>query len=96
MWNEQRLIQRANDVANRNAAAPRVNRNAPPNATGHAALVQQARANLVENEECDHERWASTRGGHHCDECGDFMPVFIFECRECRIQACRSCRYNRI
>ncbi|KAI0834636.1 hypothetical protein F5Y06DRAFT_306679 [Hypoxylon sp. FL0890] len=51
---------------------------------------------LQDNHECDHDRWFSRRGPQECEECGDRMPIFIYECRQCHIMACRSCRYHRL
>ncbi|KAK8121487.1 hypothetical protein PG999_005607 [Apiospora kogelbergensis] len=56
------------------------------------ALVQ----NLRVNHECEHERWFGRGGPRECEECGDVMPLFIYECRQCHIMACRRCRYNRL
>lgn len=37
------------------------------------------------------------RGGvHECEECNNTLPLFIYECRQCRILACRRCRFNRL
>jgi hypothetical protein len=61
-----------------------------------ADLVEQARANLIANHECEHTSWRSLDGSHQCEECFDILPNYIYECRQCRILACRRCRYNRL
>ncbi|KAI0532787.1 hypothetical protein GGR58DRAFT_488866 [Xylaria digitata] len=51
---------------------------------------------LRDNHECDHERWFGRRGPQECEECHDVVPIFIYECRQCHIIACRRCRYHRL
>ncbi|KAI1468567.1 uncharacterized protein F4812DRAFT_427308 [Daldinia caldariorum] len=60
------------------------------------ARVQQLMEDLRHNHECQHDRWFSKRGPRGCEECGDVMPIFIYECRQCHIMACRRCRYHRL
>jgi hypothetical protein len=43
---------------------------------------------------CDHESWQYVRGEHRCEECYHTLPSYIFECRQCHIQACNRCRKN--
>lgn len=59
-------------------------------------LVERERRNLVENHVCDHRQWKGRGGVHECEECNDTLPLFIYECRQCRILACRRCRFNRL
>ncbi|KAI9896167.1 hypothetical protein N3K66_008339 [Trichothecium roseum] len=90
-WDEGRLLDRAAEIDARDH--------------GHGAQGDPARArnriqnlaqNLRVNHECQHERWANRAGGRTCEECNDWMPIFIYECRQCRILACRRCRYHRL
>lgn len=60
------------------------------------ARVEQERFNLLENHDCNHERWKGRPGPRQCEECYDILPVFVYECRQCRIMACRRCRFNRL
>ncbi|KAK6951767.1 hypothetical protein Daesc_006290 [Daldinia eschscholtzii] len=60
------------------------------------ARLQQLMEDLRVNHECQHDRWFSKRGPRECEECGDVMPIFIYECRQCHIMACRRCRYHRL
>ncbi|KAK0666973.1 hypothetical protein QBC41DRAFT_396779 [Cercophora samala] len=89
-WEETRLLDRANDIVNRGAGAARLP------AWQRANLVEQERQNQIINHECQHERWSSLQGRHRCDECHHTLPNYIYECRQCRIMACRRCRYNRL
>jgi hypothetical protein len=45
---------------------------------------------------CEHESWQFVRGEHRCEECYHTLPSYIFECRQCNIQACNRCRKNRL
>ncbi|KAI1138651.1 hypothetical protein F5Y05DRAFT_413273 [Hypoxylon sp. FL0543] len=58
--------------------------------------IQELMGDLQDNHECDHDHWISRKGHHACEECGDIMRYFIYECRQCHIMACRSCRFHRI
>ncbi|KAK4665050.1 uncharacterized protein QC763_510030 [Podospora pseudopauciseta] len=89
-WEENRLLDRANVIVGRNAGAAQL-----PD-WQRANLVEQERQNQIINHECRHERWKSRRGPQECDECHNELPIFIYECRQCRIMACRRCRFNRL
>ncbi|RMJ16380.1 hypothetical protein CDV36_003924 [Fusarium kuroshium] len=89
-WQEERLYNRANAIVDR------ANDAAVINEAARQRRVEQERLNLIENHECTHERWRGRPGPRECEECLDIMPLFIYECRQCRIMACRRCRYNRL
>ncbi|RAH83776.1 hypothetical protein BO86DRAFT_425903 [Aspergillus japonicus CBS 114.51] len=85
IWDERRLLLRAQDVAGRDRDDP------PPEQE-----VQQVAQNLQEDHECDHDNWRRVKGAHQCEECHDDYPHFIYECRQCRLLACARCRFNRL
>ncbi|KAH7010532.1 hypothetical protein EDB80DRAFT_839914 [Ilyonectria destructans] len=89
-FREDRLIARANAIIDRNPHAA--------NLTGQPReqMRQREMRNLVQNHECDHQNWAYHGGRHQCEECHDWLPHYIFECGQCRIQACNRCRHNRL
>jgi hypothetical protein len=87
-WNEDRLIARANQVVARQP----VRVDPPQQAARIAAVVQ----NLRDRHNCDHQSWQYIRGSHQCEECRHELPSYIFECRQCNIQACNRCRRNRL
>ncbi|KAI2641523.1 hypothetical protein GGS26DRAFT_585914 [Hypomontagnella submonticulosa] len=58
--------------------------------------MRQLVENLRIDHECEHRQWKSRTGGYACEECGDHMPVFIYECRQCHKMTCRRCRYHRL
>ncbi|RSL68039.1 hypothetical protein CEP54_002966 [Fusarium duplospermum] len=89
-WHEERLYNRANAIVDR------ANDVAVINEAVRQRRVEQERLNLIENHECTHERWRGRPGPRECEECLDVMPLFIYECRQCRIMACRRCRFNRL
>jgi len=56
-------------------------------------MVNQLRA----NHECRHTTgWAYTRGGGKCEECGHYLPQYLFRCYRCHLMACNRCRRNRL
>jgi hypothetical protein len=59
-------------------------------------LVARTIQELRENHECRHDRWKYVSGPHLCEECSHYLGRFIFECRQCRLQACNRCRRNRL
>lgn len=85
-WNEDRLIARANQIVRRDN----------PHNVANQQQVQRAADNLRERHECTHQTWRYVRGPHMCEECYHHLPQYIFECRQCRIQACNRCRMNRL
>lgn len=86
-WDETRLLARANVVAARQPVAD------PPR---QAARVQAAVQNLRLRHLCDHQSWKYVRGPYQCEECYHQLPSYIFECRQCNIQACNRCKLNRL
>lgn len=53
-------------------------------------------AHLRGNHECSHDRWRWVKGPHRCEECHHRLPSYIFEWRQCMLQACNRCRRNRL
>ncbi|GAB1313329.1 hypothetical protein MFIFM68171_03539 [Madurella fahalii] len=87
-WDEERLVTRANAIVDRNAARMGAQR--------RANLVERELQNLRANHQCRHRDWRSRGGRHRCEECHDYLPMYIYECTQCRVLACRRCRYNRL
>ncbi|KAJ5399677.1 hypothetical protein N7465_010166 [Penicillium sp. CMV-2018d] len=84
-WDEAMLQERAELIAARIQPAPP----APQ-------IIEQAAQFLIEQHDCYHDgAWKKLGLSAECEECGDFMPDYIFECRHCGIQACNSCRIHR-
>lgn len=94
-WDEHRLLERAEEIDGRDHV-DQVLVDDVAVANAHAERINRIMQNLRENHECDHLRWRGRPGPRECEECGDEMPLFIYECRQCNIMACRRCRYNRL
>lgn len=88
LWNEERLHARGAQIVQRD--------NQPGNAEVQQRRVEHAVQNLRERHECEHQRWIYVCGPHICEECHHTLPQYIFECRQCRLQACNRCRRNRL
>lgn len=104
-WDETRLLERAQEFRNRFRNPDNDNAQQQANAVGPACPRPPATAqnrigqiieNLRERHACTHRRWNAVYGSHECDECHDEMPDYIYQCRQCRIRACRKCRFNRL
>ncbi|KAK4122813.1 hypothetical protein N657DRAFT_664647 [Parathielavia appendiculata] len=89
-WNEARLFSRANDIVHRDGDAGRLGD------VERANRVERERQNLMRNHECGHGTWRHRGGSHRCEVCHDVLPRYILECVQCRIMACRRCRFNRV
>ncbi|KAK8217970.1 hypothetical protein IWZ01DRAFT_562835, partial [Phyllosticta capitalensis] len=50
---------------------------------------------LRKYQDCTHERWKFIPGRYQCEECYQYLPQYIFECRGCLTRACNRCRRNR-
>ncbi|PYI02067.1 hypothetical protein BO78DRAFT_410911 [Aspergillus sclerotiicarbonarius CBS 121057] len=86
VWDENRLLLRAQHVAGRDQVEPPAQ-----------AEVQRVVQDLLERHECDHEgRWKRINRGQECEECHEYLPDFILECRQCHLRACVRCRMNRL
>ncbi|KAL2828190.1 IBR finger domain protein [Aspergillus cavernicola] len=64
--------------------------------TPQDSLVARTIQGLRENHECGHDSWKYIRGPHICEECSHLLAGYIFECHQCRLQACNRCRWNRL
>ncbi|CEL07380.1 hypothetical protein ASPCAL10537 [Aspergillus calidoustus] len=85
-WDENRLLDRAQVLAARNVQGPPAARD-----------VQVAAAQIREVQHCTHPgRWLRVDEGDNCEECGQYLPDFILECRNCHLRACRRCKLNRL
>ncbi|KAJ5835566.1 hypothetical protein N7447_001592, partial [Penicillium robsamsonii] len=70
-WDEARLQERAELIAARNQ---------PTHPAPQA--VEQAAQFLIARHDCDHDvGWKKLNISAECEECGDWMPDFILECR---------------
>ncbi|KAI6352793.1 hypothetical protein MCOR25_009287 [Pyricularia grisea] len=90
LWEEHRLVDRARVVINRD---PQTRMLDPAQ---HLERMRAAAAHLVANHECGHASWTYRAGRHNCEECGDTLRKFIYECNRCMIMACSRCRFNRL
>ncbi|KAK1997828.1 IBR finger domain-containing protein [Colletotrichum falcatum] len=95
VWDEAQLIAAGEERVRRDPGARNL-------AQGQLqAAVRQAQVYIQQNHECFHTAWRSitidrnTRHLRECEGCNQKMPVFIYQCRQCEISACRRCRYNR-
>jgi len=48
------------------------------------------------HHECSHDRWRWVKSRHQCEECHHVLKEYIFECKQCHLQACNRCRRNRL
>jgi len=87
-WDENRLVERVNQVVAHQPPAP--------NPAAHAAIVAAAHNIVVNRHHCNHNDWEKVRddGPYTCEECGDVHRWFIFRCEQCELDACADCRFN--
>ncbi|TEB19942.1 hypothetical protein FA13DRAFT_297013 [Coprinellus micaceus] len=90
-WNEQRLIDTArmradHDIGVRARVAQPVR---------YEAAVARMAENIRVNHGCVWHSWRGTGPGN-CEECGDYLPVFLKMCRNCNLVVCRRCSLNRV
>ncbi|KAL2846961.1 hypothetical protein BJY01DRAFT_168988 [Aspergillus pseudoustus] len=84
IWKEHRLMDRAGVLASRNVQGP-------PAARDVQAVAARIRAgpHCTDPGRCVDE-------GDQCEECGEYLPDFILECRNCQLRVCRRCKLNRL
>ncbi|EAU87331.2 IBR domain-containing protein [Coprinopsis cinerea okayama7 len=72
-WEEERLLATA-QVRAENVMGAQARQAQPVN---FAQQVQRAVDNLRVNHGCTWHRWSSRSGGGVCEECGDYLPVYL-------------------
>lgn len=87
IWDEQRLVDRANAVAGRQPVPPAPNQ--------RQIMVENIRRNIRDYHECNDHDWRRRRGGDRCEGCELDFPHFIYSCTRCHLLACSACRYQR-
>ncbi|RCI12170.1 hypothetical protein L249_0777 [Ophiocordyceps polyrhachis-furcata BCC 54312] len=92
-WDEDQLLNRAAVVVDRDILDGVF---IVEDEAARAQHVREAADYLVQNHECQHERWRGIGGRFRCEECSHWLDQFIYQCRQCRIRACRRCRFNRL
>jgi len=64
--------------------------------TARSPDLQSLVTHLRDNHDCSHDRWRWLKGPHYCEQCHHRLPSYIFECKQCFLQACNRCRRNRL
>lgn len=81
-------------------ATSSVNQQRSPPAVGPASSKARDIDALMDllrgDHECTHDKWRWVKGPHRCEECHHRLPSYIFECKQCMLQACNRCRRNRL
>ncbi|KAF2197062.1 ariadne RING finger [Delitschia confertaspora ATCC 74209] len=95
-WDENNLLQRAEEVVERNAMGPLPQHE-------RRRRVNEMRDELREDHDCEqgHSRRFErvnnyTRRGMECELCGARHWKYLLECRRCHIAVCEVCRRNRV
>lgn len=58
------------------------------------ARVEELR--VGRREECTMHEWRNRNGEGQCEECNDWLPIFLKICRNCSMLVCRRCALNRL
>ncbi|RDW86713.1 BRcat and Rcat domain-containing protein [Aspergillus mulundensis] len=105
-WDENRLYDRAQVVAARNAQRPAEPQQAQQQqpVPRHAPAqqdVERVAERIRDMDYCYHTgRWYRIEAEDdeylECDLCGDELPEFILECQDCDLRACARCKNNRL
>ena len=112
IWDEARLLERAEGLVDNGRARDRVPAVAAPvpaaapaqNQIPNLDLIREQQvANVVQdlrdNHECNHESFGTLREygeEFDCEVCGETYSNWIRQCRQCSIVVCTRCRHNRI
>eukprot|EP01038_Epipyxis_sp_PR26KG_P012009 gene12009-16077_t len=84
LWEEGRLTA---------AAEQRV----PLQERGNHIAVQNARGQILREEQCAHSNWRNiTRGNGKCSNCNFITYAYHFRCHNCHLAVCNTCRYHRL
>ncbi|PYI36389.1 hypothetical protein BP00DRAFT_152494 [Aspergillus indologenus CBS 114.80] len=93
-WDEHRLLERAEEVVERDALGPMPRQE-------QQQRVRDMQEDLRQNHECEHSRRferieGGGRRGFACEMCEARHWKFILECRRCHLRVCQECRCHRI
>ncbi|KIJ59190.1 hypothetical protein HYDPIDRAFT_118781 [Hydnomerulius pinastri MD-312] len=91
-WDEQRLV----DDAERRVLNEFGARHAGLRPEIHAERVHRRMEVLRYDHQCLDHTWRFRHGSGECEQCGDFLPVFLMRCTNCQTLACRRCSVNRL
>lgn len=87
MWNEDRLLERAAMLVDRDGPQ------APVPGQARDDHIRDVARDVRANYACIHSHpWTEIRGFHRCENCRYNLYLFIFECPDCRLRVCRWCR----
>lgn len=92
-WNEERLLERAEVMVDEGRAGPANNN------LNHEQQIAQAADHLREHHECVHERFKGVRQegmDYQCEVCSGEYKTWIYQCRQCWMFICNTCRHNRM
>ncbi|KAI0336007.1 hypothetical protein GY45DRAFT_572325 [Cubamyces sp. BRFM 1775] len=90
-WDENRLLATAEHrVQRQGVQAPAQG----GNAVEYRRRVAREAERLREDHNCEH-RWRYVVTEGHCEGCGHFLRLFLFQCRGCQMWVCARCRRNR-
>jgi len=59
-------------------------------------MIRETMDRLRVDHDCDHGSWKFRRGGGHCESCEVYLPLYLFRCAGCQMNACNRCRRNRL
>lgn len=90
-WDEDRLTIRAAEIATRHPNRRLYQPGQAPRRADDPATIAAIAAHLRDHHLCIHEHWQRLEGPHTCEQCGDDLRNFIFECRQCLITRCYRC-----
>lgn len=90
LWDENRLVERANRVVNQRQVPQAAQ--APVEREAAVAQVQNDLARQF--EDCDHT-WTREQHEGDCEECARHFPHFIYQCDDCLVWSCAYCRHHR-
>lgn len=73
------------------ATTPESDRN-----TVRQRMIRETMDRLRVDHDCDHRSWKFRRGGGRCESCEVHLPLYLFRCAGCQMNACNRCRRNRL
>lgn len=88
IWNEDRLIERAENIIDRDEVQ------APMPGQARHHQIQEVARDLRANYACAHNHiwWTLIeRPWQRCENCRDELEDYVFECPDCRLRVCRWC-----
>lgn len=102
LWDENNLFDMANELVDADEGVDEDEEALPFDHLDREVAFNHILEELRQHEDigCDHHRYSQwawrNHGSLQCEVCNQYLPRYIFLCRNCRMRVCNRCRRHRL